>query len=106
MPSLMKGVVAPVRVILELVVAPAADPGIGVVVKEAIADVEVPLGAVDVFAIEVVAPGELPLRGEGLGGEASEGGRQDRECGMASANRTLLIWNPCASTPWRADGHY
>src|SRR5207248_9184674 len=46
---------------------PAADPPAGVVVVEAVADVEVPLGAVDLLAVELVAPDQLPARRGRLG---------------------------------------
>ena len=80
-----EGVVRLAGVVLEFVVAPAGDPRVGVVVVEAVADVEVPLGPVDFLAVELVAPDQLPLVGVlGVGGgvdEDADGGEEAEKKG-------------------------
>src|SRR5262249_29139324 len=66
-PVLDEGVVRLARVVLEFVVAPPADPLAGLVVVEPVAGVEVPPGLVDVLAVELVGPDQLPLDRGGLG---------------------------------------
>ena len=48
-------------VILQLLVAPALNPGVGLVVEKTVANVEVPFGRVDLVTVKLVAPNQLPL---------------------------------------------
>src|SRR5207302_1847144 len=76
-PVLDESVVWRAGVVLQLVVAPAADPLARVVVVEAVAGVEIPLRFVDFRAVELVAPDQLPPGRDRFGGlvHAGEGKR-------------------------------
>jgi hypothetical protein len=47
-------------VVLQLVIAPTANPLVRVVVVESVTDVEVPVRAIDIFPIEFVVPNQSP----------------------------------------------
>ncbi len=75
-------------VVLQFVVAPAADPLVRLVVVEPVADVEVPLGPVDRLAVELVAPDQFPAVRRGLGrvirrAEGDAEHRADDQCAKA-----------------------
>ena len=75
-----EGVLRLAGVVLQFVVAPAADPLVRVVVEEAVADVEVPLRPVDLLAVELVGPDLLPSFRRRLGGPVrGERGHHDSQ---------------------------
>ena len=67
-PLLNEGVGRLTSVILKFAIAPAADPHHCIVVVEPVAGIEIPLGFVDLLAVEFVAPHLLPLSRGGLCG--------------------------------------
>src|SRR5262249_52207409 len=93
-PTLDERVVRLSGVVLQLVVAPAADPLVRVVVVKPVPGVEVPFCPVNVLAVELVAPGQLPpgrgrLRGfVHAGWGVGPGADSDGQCDQTPATST------------------
>ncbi len=82
-------------VILELAVAPTADPLVGVVGVEPVADIEIPFRAVDRVTVKLIAPGQLPpgrgCRGSVTLGGASRPGHRDNRQGEEDPTAVRLL---------------
>src|SRR5262249_39259101 len=109
-PVLDEHVVRLAGVVLQLVVAPTADPLVGVIVVEPVSDVEIPFRLVNVLSVELVAPGQLPpgrrwlagLVGAARSGRARDADSQsDQTPAIDSHNSFLLVPKGPSQLPGR-----